>query len=371
MGAIALIIFVHARTGSFAIAGLVSGAYTLSFALIGPLLGRQVDRRGPLPVLLPASGVCALALLGVVAIGENGAATLPLVAVSAAAGAATPPVSGVLRRTWPSVVDRDDLSTAYLIDSVLIEIVFICGPLLTGLLAAAIDPAAPLLFAAGLVVFGTAWFLLAAAVRALRPAGAEHHTRSGALASPTIRYLILTGIPIGSSFGALDVALPAFGASHGGSALGGLFAAALSTGSMLGAVLFGLAGGAPRQHARGLHRAGRRPAAARRAATAGADSRGPRPARPAGGELCGAARHPAQPHRRGLDAGGDRDRNLHLAAAGGDGRGQRRCGPGRTADRGGRLAGRGAARGGGPGGVLPGDLLRPAAAADRPGALGI
>ena len=53
MGGVALVIFVHARTGSFGIAGLVTGFYTLAFALAGPLLGRLVDRRGPLPVLRP------------------------------------------------------------------------------------------------------------------------------------------------------------------------------------------------------------------------------------------------------------------------------------------------------------------------------
>ena len=46
MGGVAFVIFVHARTGSFGVAGLVTGFYTLAFALAGPVLGRQVDRRG-------------------------------------------------------------------------------------------------------------------------------------------------------------------------------------------------------------------------------------------------------------------------------------------------------------------------------------
>jgi MFS family permease len=242
MSAIALVVFVHARTGSFGIAGLISGVYTVSFALAGPLLGRAVDRRGPRPILAPAAAICTLALLAVVAIGEGSAATAPLVLCAAVAGATTPPVSGVLRRTWTALVPRRDLTAAFLLDSVLIEIVFICGPLLAGLLAAAFDPAVPLLTAAALVLVGTTWFLLVPVVRGEKPVPRQHHHPAGALSSPAIRFVTMIGLSIGSSFGALDVAFPAFGASHGGSALGGLYVAFLSLGSMLGAFLFGAFG---------------------------------------------------------------------------------------------------------------------------------
>ncbi len=243
MGGVSMVIFVHARTGSFGVAGLVTGFYTLAFALAGPVLGRQVDRRGPRVVLAPAAIVCALGLAAVVAIGEGSAATAPLVLASIVAGAAVPPVSGVLRRTWPELVPRRDLHAAYLFDAVLIEVVFVCGPLLTGLLAAAVDPAVPLLVSAGFVLVGTAWFLLVPVVRGERPVHHHGHRHpAGALASASIRYITLAGLPIGASFGALDVSLPAFGAAHGSSALGGLFAASLSVGSILGAAALGALG---------------------------------------------------------------------------------------------------------------------------------
>jgi MFS family permease len=63
--------------------------------------------------------------------------------------------------------------------------------------------------------------------------------RGGALVSAAIRVLVLAGLPIGACFGALDVALPAFGVAHGSAALGGPLGASLAFGSALGGVFYG------------------------------------------------------------------------------------------------------------------------------------
>ncbi|MGN6663300.1 MAG: MFS transporter [Solirubrobacterales bacterium] len=241
MVAVALVIYVHDRTGSFAAAGAAAGAYTIGLGATAPLLGRLVDRRGPWPVLVPAALVSGAALAGVVALGNAGGATAPLVALAALAGAAMPPVGGLLRHLWASLVAPELLVNAYVVDSILIEAVFVSGPLLTGLLAATAGPAAALLAAAALGLAGTLWFVAAPSLRRFEPAPPHQHTRAGALASPTIRLLVMAGIPVGSTFGALDVALPAFGAVHGSTALGGPFAASLAAGSALGALVYGSA----------------------------------------------------------------------------------------------------------------------------------
>ncbi|HYQ79029.1 MAG TPA: MFS transporter [Solirubrobacterales bacterium] len=239
MGAVALVIFVHDRSGSFGAAGLVAGAFTVGLGATSPLLGRLVDRRGPRPVLIPCALLAAAALVGVVALAEAGAGTAPLVLAAAVAGCATPPVGGLLRQLWPRLVEPGDLVNGYVIDSLLIEIFFVAGPLLTGLLAATVGPASPLLVAAGAGLAGAIWFAAIPVLGGVEPAAAEHRTRAGALASPAIRLLIVTGIPIGITFGVLDVVLPAFGAEHGNSALGGPFVAATATGSAIGALVYG------------------------------------------------------------------------------------------------------------------------------------
>jgi MFS family permease len=239
MGAVALVIFVHDRTGSFGAAGVVAGAFTIGLGATSPLLGRLVDRRGPRRVLIPAALLTALGLVLVIVLVEAGAGTAALVAAAALAGGATPPVGGLLRGLWPSLVADEDLVGGYVIDSLLIEVFFVAGPLLTGLLAASAGSTAPLLAAAGCGVFGALWFASIPIVGAKEPTPSEHHTRAGALASPAIRLLALTGIPIGVTFGVFDVVFPAFGAEHANSALGGPFIAAAALGSAAGALVYG------------------------------------------------------------------------------------------------------------------------------------
>jgi MFS family permease len=241
MTALAFVIFVHDHTGSFGAAGLVAGAGTIGLAATAPVLGRMVDRRGPRPVLVPAVALSSAALVAAVVLGEAGAGTAPLVVLAALSGAAMPPIGGLLRHLWPDVVAEELLVNAYVVDSILIEAVFITGPLLTGLLVAVFDPGVALLAAAALALVGTLWFVAIPALGAIEPTPPHQHTRAGALASPIIRLLVFTGFPVGSTFGALDVALPAFGVSHGSAALGGPFGASLALGSALGALVYGSA----------------------------------------------------------------------------------------------------------------------------------
>ena len=97
---LAILLFVRDVTGSFASAGLCAGALALGSAIGAPLQGRLIDRRG-VRMLLPLAGLHAAGLLVVLAAGEGDAATAALAAASLVAGAATPPVSSVLRSHGP------------------------------------------------------------------------------------------------------------------------------------------------------------------------------------------------------------------------------------------------------------------------------
>jgi MFS family permease len=238
MGAVALILFVHGKTGSFGSAGVVAGAFTIGLGITGPPLARTIDRHGSRWIVVPGSLVLAAALVGVVALGEAGAGTVPLAAAGFVAGSASTPIGGILRHRWAILVAPSELPTAYALDAVMIEVVFVSGPLLAGVLAATVGTAESLIVAGLMGIVGAIGFARVAGVPAGQNPDAERHWL-GALVSPSLRLLVISALPLAGTFGALDVTLPAFGAHHGAAALGGPYAATLAFGSGVGGLLYG------------------------------------------------------------------------------------------------------------------------------------
>jgi MFS family permease len=238
MGAVAIILFIHGQTDSFGIAGGVAGAYTIGLGITGPSLARFIDRHGSRLVIVPGALLVMAAMVALVVLGEAGAGTVPLVAAGFLAGAGSTPIGGIFRQRWPELVGPAELPTAYALDAVMIEVIFVSGPLLAGILAATAGPAAGLIVAGAIGIVGSIGFARLSTVEPGGDPGAERHWL-GALVSPHLRLLVLSDLPLAGTFGALDVMLPAFGAHHGAAALGGPFAAALAFGSGAGGIAYG------------------------------------------------------------------------------------------------------------------------------------
>jgi predicted MFS family arabinose efflux permease len=200
-----------------------------------------VDGFGQRRVLVPLAVVHAAALGSVVGLAEIGAPAVVLVACSFAAGFAIPPTSSVLRSMWPALLRESPglLQPAYALDSVLIELIFVLGPLLTAVLAAGVSPASALIVSAASVITGTVWFTAQRPSRAFEPDRESQVSRFGALASPGVRSLILTSLPAGVGIGMVEVGLPAFSDAEGSAELAGLLLAIWSLGSAAGGLIYG------------------------------------------------------------------------------------------------------------------------------------
>jgi hypothetical protein len=245
MSSIGLVLFLHEETGSFASAGLVTGAMVLGMGGTGPLFARLIDRRGAAPAILGGGLTAAATLAAIYVLGTAGAGLGVLAALAFVSGAAMPPIGSVARRRWAGLVPVDRLPAAYAVEAILLEITFISGPALAGLLAGTIGAGDALLVAAGIGAVGTVWIsTLVGPLGAPAPGERRDRHWAGALRFPLVRLLIATGLLMGGGIGALEIALPAFGAAHGNAALGGPLGAVMGVGSMLCVVAYGARSGA-------------------------------------------------------------------------------------------------------------------------------
>ena len=242
VNALAIVLYLRAERGSFAAAGVVAGALAAGSGVGAPVQGRLVDAYGQRRVLLPLALVHAAALGALVASGEAGAPLSVLIGFGFLAGFAIPPTSSVLRSMWPQLLrERPELlQAAYALDSVMIDLIFVLGPLLTAVIAAAVAPPAALVVSAASVVAGTLAFTALPPSRAARPQ--PDRPRSGilgALSSPGVRTLVLTSLPAGIGTGICEVTLVAFSDDAGESATAGVLLAIWAIGSAAGGLAYG------------------------------------------------------------------------------------------------------------------------------------
>lgn len=238
---LAIVLLVREHSGSFADAGIASAAWAIGAGVVGPVQGRLVDRFGQPAVLIPSTLLNAAAIVGVVIVAESDGALWLLCVLAAIGGAALPPIGACMRSVWADVFaeDANARNTAYSFDSVVAELFFIIGPLLTTVLAAFGSPSLALLVGAALSVVGTLGFATGELARRWRN---EHESRprAGALSSRGMRTLMIATIPTGTSFGILEVAMPAFAVKEGEeAALAGILLAAMAIGSIAGGLWYG------------------------------------------------------------------------------------------------------------------------------------
>ncbi|MGH2871991.1 MAG: MFS transporter, partial [Solirubrobacteraceae bacterium] len=191
MFSISLLICVRELTGSFALAGLASGAYIVGRGVSSPVLGRLVDRHGQPRVLVACAAISAVLLATFAALPAHLPAVLP-VALSCAIGMASPPLSACVRTLLPVIVgDSSALNTVYTLETTALELTFIAGPPLALGLAAGISGRTPLLAGAILLLVTTALFAAQPAARQRRSHTDTPATRAGTLYYPAVRTLLL------------------------------------------------------------------------------------------------------------------------------------------------------------------------------------
>ena len=243
MAALSVLLLVRAATHSYAAAGVAVGASAFATAGCAPLVGRLVDDRGRGRVLLPLAAAQAVMYGLLVVAAQTGAGTAVLIALAALSGALLPPVAPVVRVLLREVFDDVNVrETAYALEAVIQEVLWITGPLVVALIVAVSSADVAVALLGAVCVSGTLLFLRSPLLRsgaAASDGDVERPARRSALASPELRALLGPVALTGAGLGAIEVGLPSLALHAGSRPATGLLLAMWSLGSMTGGLWYG------------------------------------------------------------------------------------------------------------------------------------
>jgi MFS family permease len=161
------VLLIAAMTGRYGLAGIVAGAGSVGYALCAPQAARLADRFGQGRVLRPQTVFFAATTLALIACAERRAPVWALLVTGALAGASMPSLGSMVRARWSALLgDSPLLHSAFSLESVADEVIFVIGPALVTLLATEVYPAAGVAVAMVACVIGT---LLLASQRVTEP----------------------------------------------------------------------------------------------------------------------------------------------------------------------------------------------------------
>jgi len=240
MVTLGIVLMVSARTDSYGLAGGISAAFVIASCLAALLQGRLIDRLGQARVLLPAVATCTVSLsLLVWAVDAGHRVPLPHV-FAALAGATMPAVGAAVRSRWTHVLANPaERQTAFALEAVVDETVYLLGPPLATVLATTIDPAAGLVAA---IVAGLTGTIVFSAQRRTQPPVHPSHSEGGAKVSMPWRQLVplgLISLAMGGVFGSTEVVTVAFADGLGEKSVAGVLLSLWAFGSLVAGVVTG------------------------------------------------------------------------------------------------------------------------------------
>jgi MFS family permease len=245
------VLLIAALTGRYGLAGVVAAAGSVGYAMAAPQFAKLTDRYGQRRVLRPQVMVFAAATVALMVLAEARAPLAVVVVSSLLAGATMPSIGPMVRARWSALLaGTTRLHTAFSLESVADEIIFMVGPVVVALLATDVYPAAGLAAALLLCLVGT---LVFTTQRRTEPplrsrAGGGTTTPEGppamarAARQPRVAVLV-TLVPVyglvGAMFAAIELSTVAFAGEHGHKQLAGLVLCVYALGSAGGGLWYG------------------------------------------------------------------------------------------------------------------------------------
>jgi MFS family permease len=225
---------------SFAIGGTVSAAYLIALGLASPIFGRLVDRNGPRPIIVPVGIIHALAIAALVYAAHQRVSVPILMCFAFCAGASFPPVSMTVRAMWRKSDFPDNTKQlGFALEGVIMESVFVFGPLIVSGFLLMKSPQSALLFSASMMLIGVILFSRSGAMERWGNVELGERHWLGPLKTMGVRRALMVSISIGATFGLQEIGMMAASkAANNEAAVGWLFAA-FSIPSGIAGLLYG------------------------------------------------------------------------------------------------------------------------------------
>lgn len=236
---LAILLLLAALTGSYGTAGTAAATSAIGYAAAAPLIGRLADRHGQRRVLLPMAVGHAVAVTTLVGCAVAGAPPWVLFPAAAAIGMTSPALGSMVRARWVHLLgDGPALRTAFSLESVADESIYVAGPLIVTALVTTAHPMAGVAVAGVLTVAGS--LALSVQVSTQPPARPRPHGGAGsALAVPGLRLLVPVFLLVGAVFSAIEVSVVAFAQAERRPGMAGVVLASYALGSVLAGLWYG------------------------------------------------------------------------------------------------------------------------------------
>lgn len=239
MMGIGTVLLVSQVTGRYALAGVVAGTIALSEAVFGPLAARLVDRFGQARVLRPFLLTYVVGVVALIVAVRSGAPTWVWF-VAAVLSGVLPQFGSLVRARWAAVLPPGaPRQTAFALESVVDEVVFVAGPPLITVLAIAVSPEVGLLVA---VVFAVTGGLALAALQATEPVlqhTGQRHPGLRAVLRPGLVVVSMAMVGAGAVFGSVEVIVVAYTDEKGHPGWAGAILALWAAGSLVAGLVYG------------------------------------------------------------------------------------------------------------------------------------
>ncbi|MFJ5633366.1 MFS transporter [Streptomyces goshikiensis] len=245
MTGLSILLFASATRGDYGTAGALSAVSAVGYAAAAPQLARVADRVGQHKVLLSCAALCAVSGGAfIVSTLSDGVPLWVLFVTAALTGATTPSIGSMVRARWSGLLDGSSLKgTAFALESLVDEFVFIVGPVLATSLAVGVSPAAGFVCVLVLVCGGS---VLLSFSRSTEPQlKAADKTIPGGKAGKSALFLgpvalvAALNLCFGGMWGSIDMGTVAFSAEGQKPFMAGVLLGIYALGSSVAGMVYG------------------------------------------------------------------------------------------------------------------------------------